>query len=72
MRVPTAQHPATWLTVADLVPGDLVVSRTQDLRVITRPVTGLVPVRGRRTQVLVGDRVYYPRATASTPVLVLR
>lgn len=66
---PTRENPACWLTVSDLVVGDVVVTRADGT---TARVTGLVPVRGRRTQVLVSDRVYYPKATASTPVLVLR
>ncbi len=72
MRVPTPSHPATWVTVADLVPGDLVVMRTRTLRVITKPVTGLIPAGKGRTQVMVDGVTHYPHASATAPVLVLR
>lgn len=66
---PTTTHPATWLRVGDLVLGDVVVTRADGT---TAPVTGLTPAGKGRTRVAVGDRVHYPHATTSTPVLVLR
>lgn len=68
LPVPTPQHPAHWETVADLAVGDVIVTKRSE----TGRVTALIPQRGRRTRVIVGNVVHYPHALADAPVLVLR
>lgn len=70
LPVPTREHPAKWLTVTDLVLGDVVVTHRRGK--LTGRVTALVPQRGKRTRVVVDGVTYYPHALGDGPVLVLR